>query len=161
MYEYNCMYSNFYRYKGDPYWRTFSYPVRCSSCGIVIPRGERCFYYPNGKQVFCKNGCGQNAERDFVTMAEAEDYYGGRRRVVKARGMMGYEDYSPVVLRDVKILPCKSCRKKTPHRKFAGKYYCDMCGDLYAPARRVKRARTTHRKRTKTTFRKKEKGWRR
>jgi ribosomal protein L37AE/L43A len=88
-------------------------------------------------------------------MAEAEDFYGGRRRMTKARGMMGYEDYSPMVLKDVKLLPCGQCRKKTPHRKFAGKYYCDMCGELYTQARKVKKPRkTASRKKTSKRGRK-------
>ncbi len=149
------MSSYFNRYKGDPYWRTLSYPARCSTCGRPINRGESVFYYPNGGQICCGTGCGQAAERDFVTMAEAEDFYGGRRRMTKARGMMGYEDYSPMVLKDVKLLPCGQCRKKTPHRKFAGKYYCDMCGELYTQARKVKKPRkTASRKKTSKRGRK-------
>lgn len=153
------MYGRATRYRGDPHWIKTKYPCVCKQCGSSIKSNQDAFYYPREKAFYCNRGCGQVAERDFNTMAEAEDYYGGRMRMIqRARGMMGYEDYSPQILSEVKLLPCSSCRKKTPHRKFAGKYYCDFCGDMYSQARRVKRARATHRKRTKTTSRKKLRG---
>jgi hypothetical protein len=68
-------------YKGDPHWTTAKFPGRCTRCGKKINRGDRIFYYPRGKVVYCDApGCGGSAERDFLTMAEAEDYYasGGR-----------------------------------------------------------------------------------
>lgn len=149
------MYRTVSRYKGDPHWVKVKYPCVCNRCGNEIVRGSEAFYYPRERKFYCSRGCGQLAERDFNTMAEAEDYYGGKMRMIqKARGMMGYDDYSPQVLSEVKFAPCASCRKKTPHRKFAGKYYCDYCGEMYSQPRKVKRSRVVKRVR-KTASRKK------
>lgn len=129
------------RYKGDPHWIMVKYPCVCTRCGKTIKKGDEAFYYPRLKEFFCNRGCGKSAEIDFLTYAEAEDYYGGKMRKTnkKARGMVDYYDYSPAVLSGTQMRVCKTCGKKTPHRKFAGKYYCDFCGNMYVPARKVKK----------------------
>jgi len=65
-------------YKGDPYWITTRYAGECSNCGEVIPRGERAFYYPKGRYLYCKhNGCGDTAAADFNSCAMDEATYNG------------------------------------------------------------------------------------
>jgi hypothetical protein len=57
------------------------YPSTCAACGKTIKKGEEAFYYPKSKKLYCKkNGCGDRAYADFMTQAEAEEYYatGGR-----------------------------------------------------------------------------------
>lgn len=66
-------------YSGDPRWIIARFESKCSKCGKSVKRGEKIFYYPRTKSVFCDSpGCGGNAERDFRNMCEQEDFYGGR-----------------------------------------------------------------------------------
>jgi hypothetical protein len=64
------------RYALDPYWMTARYPGTCRQCGRTIKRGERAFYYPNGKHLFCATGrdCGQVASADFDAAANDEAF---------------------------------------------------------------------------------------
>lgn len=64
-------------YSGDPHWIDVRYTGKCSKCSEVLKKGQRAFYYPNGKHLYCQaNGCATAAESDFLTMAQAEDHYG-------------------------------------------------------------------------------------
>lgn len=68
-------------YSGDPRWITAKFSSNCSHCGKKINRGDRIFYYPRTKSVFCEGpSCGKHCERDFLNCCQAEDYYatGGR-----------------------------------------------------------------------------------
>lgn len=56
-------------YSGDPRWLTAKYPASCKKCGRQIKPGERMFYYPQTKTVYCDGECGQAASRDFGSAA--------------------------------------------------------------------------------------------
>lgn len=61
-------------YRGDPRWITVRYPANCYKCGRDIKKGDRAFYYPKGKNLYCDGAaCGQAADRDFQDMAAVED----------------------------------------------------------------------------------------
>ena len=70
---------------GDPGWITARYAGKCTGnrgeCPQVIKRGERAFYYPNGKHLLAQ-GCGhaEAAEADFASMRfdESGGAEGGR-----------------------------------------------------------------------------------
>ena len=60
------------RYQGDPRWITARFASTCA-CGLHgIARGERIFYYPNGKQAF-GGACAETASRDFEAARFDED----------------------------------------------------------------------------------------
>jgi hypothetical protein len=44
-------------YPRDPHWITVRYPGKCTKCGDAIERGQRAFYYPNGKTMYGES-CG-------------------------------------------------------------------------------------------------------
>ena len=62
------------RYQGDPRWLdSVRYPAVCTRCGKPIKRGDRAFYYPNGRHLYCDGpGCGQDCAADFQSAAEDE-----------------------------------------------------------------------------------------
>ncbi len=50
----------------DPFWLEARYPGMCSACNRTVRAGERAFYYPNSKSLFCEaSGCGGMASADF------------------------------------------------------------------------------------------------
>lgn len=61
--------------RGDPYAMTAKFPGECqgrkpdgSKCGAPIKRGDRIFYYPNGRTAFLMGkpcGCGEQRQRQF------------------------------------------------------------------------------------------------
>ena len=58
------------RYKGDPHWITVRYAGTCRRCGRALRKGDRAFYYPRGKDMYCEpTGCGGVAESDFRSAA--------------------------------------------------------------------------------------------
>jgi hypothetical protein len=68
-------------YKRDPRWVSVKYPCVCANCRAEIKPGTQAFYYPSTGDFFgMKCGCATRAYNDFMTMAEAEEYYatGGR-----------------------------------------------------------------------------------
>jgi hypothetical protein len=76
------MYNHF---AGDPHWTTARFTSTCCSCGGSIKKGEKIFYYPKGKHVYCHD-CGRAAYEDFRAAAEDEylesgpcDYFTGER----------------------------------------------------------------------------------
>ena len=65
-----------YYYSGDPYWTKARFNSKCSGCGHRIKKGERIFYYPRTKDVFCDSGkCGQAESRSFEAAAQDEWNY--------------------------------------------------------------------------------------
>lgn len=68
--------NNSYYYAGDPYWLRAKFPGSCSRCKKEIKRGDRIFYYPKTKDVFCDGDpCGAAESRSFEAAAQDEFYY--------------------------------------------------------------------------------------
>ena len=65
-----------YYYSGDPYWTTARFNSKCSGCGRGIKKGERIFYFPRTKDVFCDSDrCGRRESRSFEAAAQDEFNY--------------------------------------------------------------------------------------
>lgn len=54
--------------KGDPYWMAARFGGACATTGCTdaIKKGDRIFYYPNGRKAFV-GSCAENAARDFAS----------------------------------------------------------------------------------------------
>ena len=66
------------RYKDDPRWIDTRYPATCRQCGKPIKRGDRAFYYPRTRALYCEaDDCGGQADRDFNAAAMDEAFYNG------------------------------------------------------------------------------------
>lgn len=68
---------NSYKYAGDPYWTTarFGGPS-ANKDGAMIKRGDRIFYYPNGRQSFV-GAEAEAAALDFESCAQDEAFCNG------------------------------------------------------------------------------------
>jgi hypothetical protein len=67
-------------YSGDPHWITARYPGVCAArdCTQAIARGDRAFYYPNGRALYAAPcGHADTNSRDFEACAFDEDMIGG------------------------------------------------------------------------------------
>ena len=65
-----------YYYSGDPYWLTAKFSSSCSRCKTEIKKGDKIFYFPRTKDVFCAAGsCGDAESRSFEAAAQDEFYY--------------------------------------------------------------------------------------
>jgi hypothetical protein len=54
------------KYKSDPRWINVKFDGSCARCKSVIRHGERAFYYPQDRSLYCeRENCGQAASRDF------------------------------------------------------------------------------------------------
>ncbi len=64
------------RYSGDPRWIDARFDQICSRCGRLISRGDRTFYFPNGRtSAYCeRDECGGKESRDFNAASFDEDY---------------------------------------------------------------------------------------
>ena len=52
--------------RSDPRWINVKSNGSCGRCKSVIRRGERAFYYPQDRSLYCeRENCGQAASRDF------------------------------------------------------------------------------------------------
>ena len=52
--------------RSDPRWINVKFNGSCGRCKSVIRRGERAFYYPQDRSLYCeRENCGQAASRDF------------------------------------------------------------------------------------------------
>ena len=63
------------RIGGDPHWLTARFQSDCRRCGKSIRKGERAFYYPNGRVIDCDDDpCGQQdqpeAPEEIMTFRE-------------------------------------------------------------------------------------------
>ena len=68
---------SYQKYAGDPREMTARFAGKCSgkNCGARFAKGERIFYYPNGKHTFAYPcGCGDRNQTDFMNHAMAEDF---------------------------------------------------------------------------------------
>lgn len=61
-------------YSRDPYWCTARFAGVCAKTGHPFKKGDRIFYYPNGRQAFA-GAAAEEAAADFRTQAEAEEFY--------------------------------------------------------------------------------------
>lgn len=67
------------RYNRDPKWLTVKYACKCDKCGKSIKPGDRGFYYPSDKSMFCEGDeCGASESRQFESMAFDESMYSGQ-----------------------------------------------------------------------------------
>lgn len=62
--------------RGDPYWLTARFDSKCQ-CGTPIKKGQRAFYYPNGKRILCAGTCGEKASREFEAARQDEAVMAG------------------------------------------------------------------------------------
>ncbi len=54
--------------RGDPYWMNarFASTCGCKKCGTEIRKGDRIFYYPNGRHALA-GSCAEAAAADFAS----------------------------------------------------------------------------------------------
>ena len=65
-----------YYYSGDPCWTTARFNSKCSGCKGWIKKGERIFYFPRTRDVFCDSeSCGHRESRSFEAAAQDEWNY--------------------------------------------------------------------------------------
>lgn len=59
------------RYKCDPRWITVRFKGNaCAGCNRPIHPGERAFYYPEDRSLYCEaEDCGKTASREFAARA--------------------------------------------------------------------------------------------
>ena len=58
------------KYRSDPRWINVRFDGSCVCCRGVIRRGDRAFYYPQERSLYCeRENCGQAASRDFSARA--------------------------------------------------------------------------------------------
>ena len=63
-------------YSTDPHWIYTRYTSVCARCGRTIAHGERAWYYPRGKRLYCGDPvCGAQEARDFAAAAADEAMY--------------------------------------------------------------------------------------
>lgn len=66
------------RYQHDPRWINVRYAASCCRCGRRINKGDRAFYFPNGRDLFCDGpDCGQNESNQFDCHTADEAIYNG------------------------------------------------------------------------------------
>lgn len=63
-------------YSKDPYWTTARFPGVCAKTGQAFKRGDRIFYYPNGRQCFA-GAAAETASADFQACAQDEAFMNG------------------------------------------------------------------------------------
>lgn len=57
----------------DPYWTTARYSGECRRCKAPIKRGDRIWWYPNGRAAYCAaDACGQACSAEFSAAAADE-----------------------------------------------------------------------------------------
>jgi len=65
-----------HKYARDPYWLTARFNSTCT-CGQPITKGQRIFYYPNGRQALCPQ-CSEKASAEFSAAAADEAMLNGQ-----------------------------------------------------------------------------------
>jgi hypothetical protein len=64
------------QYRNDPYWLQAKFNGVCGNCDGKIKTGDRAFYYPIGKRIFCNaEDCGQRISREFESASTDESGY--------------------------------------------------------------------------------------
>jgi hypothetical protein len=59
-------------YPGDPYWITARWRGVCKGCGCMILPGDKAFFFPRGKEIFCMI-CGREECNSFEASVEYDD----------------------------------------------------------------------------------------
>jgi hypothetical protein len=64
------------KYRFDPRWITVRFKgSACPGCKRPIQPGERAFYYPQDRSLYCDgDDCGEAASREFAARAFDEDH---------------------------------------------------------------------------------------
>lgn len=64
-----------YRRARDPFWLETKYEGgSCARCGAKIRKGERVFYYPSTKSIYCPTHSAE-ASREFSAAKFDEEFY--------------------------------------------------------------------------------------
>ncbi len=63
-------------YSLDPSWIIARFASACQ-CGAAITKGQRVFYYPNGKKCLCQT-CSEKASAEFQSAAQDEAFSNGQ-----------------------------------------------------------------------------------
>jgi hypothetical protein len=63
----------------DPFWLTSRFAGKCAKCGAQIRKGDRVFYYPSTRSIFCekRDECGPAHSREFDASRSDEAFLGG------------------------------------------------------------------------------------
>jgi hypothetical protein len=62
------------RYKCDPRWINVKFDGECARCERPVRCGERAFYYPEDRSLYCGGEeCGKAASREFDARAFDEE----------------------------------------------------------------------------------------
>jgi transposase len=56
----------------DPFWMNAKFSSKCS-CGKQISKGDKIYYYPNGRTAVCES-CGKQGERDLRAEMSMDSY---------------------------------------------------------------------------------------
>ena len=65
------------KYKSDPRWISVNFDGSCARCKSTIRRGERVFYYPQNRSLYCeRENCGLAASHDFTARVFDEEHGG-------------------------------------------------------------------------------------
>lgn len=64
-------------YRNDPRWLFARYSGTCRKCEGRIRKGDRAWYYPKGKHIYCEP-CGEPQAREFESAVADEDFYNSR-----------------------------------------------------------------------------------
>lgn len=59
-------------YSRDPRWLTARFPSTCKECGETVRKGQKAFYFPATKAIFCRT-CGQPHSARFEAERFDED----------------------------------------------------------------------------------------
>ena len=67
------------KYSKDPRWIKARFAGECPKCEALIRKGDKIFYFPNGRHVLCSaEDCGGKASREFEAAAQDEAIMSGR-----------------------------------------------------------------------------------
>jgi len=62
------------KYRSDLRWINARFDGSCVRCRCVIRRGDKAFYYPQERSLYCeRENCGEAASRDSRTELELEE----------------------------------------------------------------------------------------
>ena len=59
-------------YSGDPRWIEALFTSPCADCPAIIAKGQRAFYVPNGRKLYCAH-CGEARARTSSAKSASSD----------------------------------------------------------------------------------------